>query len=369
MIASEVNLISEDDRELYFAHRPLSGAAIMLIGMGIVYFFAVHATEAVRWIFGSVGALIALAGFAGALWRYELRFDLVTRNYSGRRGFWPDPKPLRGTLDELEGVVLSSRVDRDDNKRTTVWMVSLRFRHWDKPVAIKETPNEPAAYQALEHYAKKLRVPVIDRTGAEERSASWADLDRPLAEQPDHPVSIPPLPPGSKIEFLPGLGRRSVLLPANGFSLGALVFVLFGLPFFSLGGFFLWALLFDRARVQGSITAGFTIAPLFMLVGLVFIFFGIAGMKGRQLIEEEGGSLVFSLRLFTMQVRPRRVLKKEVEDVSIKPAPEQSGQRQLVIRSDRLIMRINEQKLSSKELEWLKVAVSVIASGSAQGAR
>lgn len=133
--------------------------------------------------------------------------------------------------------------------------------------------------------------------------------------------------------------------------------------FFSLGGFFLWALLFDRSRVHGSITAGFIVSPLFMLVGLFIILVGIAGMKGRQLIEEEGGNLVFSLMLFNLRVRPRRVLKKEVEEVSIKPMPERNDQRQLVIRSDKLIMHINEQKLLPKELEWLKVAVSVIVSG------
>ena len=369
MIAPEVNLISEDDREMYFAHRPMAGIVIMLIGIGVVYFFAFHVEEQVRWIFSAAGALFALAGFAGALWRYELRLDLVARTYSGRKGFLPNPKPLRGSLDELEGVVLSSRVDRDDKRTTTIWMVGLRFRHWGKPVTIKESTNEPAAYLALEHYAKKLRVPVIDRTGAEERAASWADVDKSLAEQPDHPVSIPPLPHGSAIEFTPGPGRRSILLPANGISLGAIMLVLFGLPFFSLGGFFLWSLLFDRARVQGSIAAGFIVSSLFMLVGLYIVLYGIAGMRGRQLIEEEGGDIAFSLLLFRLRVRPRRARKKEVEEVSIKPVPERNNEKQLVIRSDKLIMRISGQKLSPKELEWLKVAVSVIVSGCLQSAR
>jgi hypothetical protein len=367
MIASEVNLIKEDDREIYFAHRPLSGIAIMLIGMGIVYFFfftSVVKEQVPRWVFSAFGALFSLAGFAGALWRYELRLDLITRTYSGRRGFWPDPKPVRGSLDDLEGVVLSSRVDRSDKSTTTVWTLGLRFRNWEKPVTIKESTNEPAAYQELEHYAKKLRIPAIDRTGAQEQAISWTDVDKPLAEQPDHPVSIPPLPAGSTIDFTAGPGRRRILLPANGFSVGALVFGLFGLPFFSLGSFFLWVLLFNRAAVRGSISAGFIVAPLFILVGLLVILLGIAAMSGRQLIEEEGGDLVFSLLLFNGRVRPRRAVKKEVEEVSLKPVPERSDQQQLLIRSDKLIMHIGDQKLSPKELEWLKVAVSVIVSGS-----
>ncbi len=34
MIAPEVNLISEDDREIYFAHRPIAGIVIMLTAWG-----------------------------------------------------------------------------------------------------------------------------------------------------------------------------------------------------------------------------------------------------------------------------------------------------------------------------------------------
>src|SRR3990172_7769612 len=213
MIASEVNLIHEDDREIYFAHRPIAGIVIMLIGMGTAYFFAFHVKDQMpRWIIGATALLFALGGFAGALWRYELRLNLITRFYSGRKGFWPNPKPLRGSLDELESVVLSSRVDRSDKSTKTVWTVGLRFRNWKKTVTIKEMTNEPAAYQALEHYAKKIRVPAIDLTGAEGQAVSWAEVDKPLAEQPDHPVSIPSLPPRSAIELTPGPGRRTVLL-------------------------------------------------------------------------------------------------------------------------------------------------------------
>lgn len=39
MVAPEVYLIKENDREMFFAHRPLAGVVFMLIGMGIVYFF------------------------------------------------------------------------------------------------------------------------------------------------------------------------------------------------------------------------------------------------------------------------------------------------------------------------------------------
>jgi len=61
-------------------------------------------------------------------------------------------------------------------------------------------------------------------------------------------------------------------------------------------------------------------------------------------------------------VRPKQMLKKGVEEVSIKPVPERNDQQQLIIRSDKRIMHINDRKLSPKEMEWLKVAVSAIVS-------
>src|SRR3990170_8053625 len=136
MVAPEVYLIKENDREMFFAHRPLTGLVFMLIGMGIIYFFffsTLVKEQVARWIFSAGGALFALAGFGGALWRYELRLDLLGRTYSGRRGFWPNPKAMKGSLDDLEGVVLSSRVERSDKSTYTVWTVSFAFKNWPRP--------------------------------------------------------------------------------------------------------------------------------------------------------------------------------------------------------------------------------------------
>ena len=142
MVAPEVYLIKENDREMFFAHRPLAGVVFMLIGMGIVYFFSFSALvkePVARWIFSAGGALFALVGFGAALWRYELRLDLLGRTYSGRRGFWPNPKALKGSLADLEGVVLSSRVERSDKSTYTVWTVSFAFKNWPKAVKVMES--------------------------------------------------------------------------------------------------------------------------------------------------------------------------------------------------------------------------------------
>ncbi len=92
---------------MFFAHRPLTGVVFMLIGMGIVYFFSFSTPikdQVARWVFSAGGALFALMGFGAALWRYELRLDLLGRTYSGRKGFWPNPKSLKGSLDDLERI-------------------------------------------------------------------------------------------------------------------------------------------------------------------------------------------------------------------------------------------------------------------------
>jgi hypothetical protein len=365
MVAAEVNLIRENDRELYFAHRPLSGVVFMLIGMGIVYFFffSSHVREqAVRWIFSAGGALFALIGFGGALWRYELRLDLLTRTYSGRRGFWPHATPLKGSLDDLTGMLLTSRVDRSDKSSVTVWTVSLGFQGWDKPVTVMETQTEVTAYGTLEHYAKKLRITAIDRTGAGERRTPWTDLDKPLAEQPDHAISIPPLPAGSPIEFVNRPGRRTIIFPAQGFTGAGLFIFLFGLPFFGMGSFTLWLLL-SGAKISGNVAAGYIIGPVLMLVGLFILFLAIAGTFGRPQVQEEEREIVHSLLLFGRRVLPRRITKREVEEVSLRPVTgrNSAGKQELVLRSDRRILRISGLPIGGQDLEWLKLAVQRIA--------
>jgi hypothetical protein len=110
MVAPEVYLIKENDREMFFAHRPLTGLVFMLIGMGFVYFFSFSTLvkePVARWVFSAGGALFALVGFGAVLWRYELRLDLLGRTYSGRKGFWPNPVPDKPEL-EIENWKLQS---------------------------------------------------------------------------------------------------------------------------------------------------------------------------------------------------------------------------------------------------------------------
>jgi hypothetical protein len=186
-------------------------------------------------------------------------------------------------------------------------------------------------------------------------------LDKPLAEQTDHAVSIPPLPAKSTIEFTNRPGSRRILLPTRGLSLPGLFLALFGMPFFGMGSVVLWMLITAHS-VRGNIFVGWIIAPIFMLVGLFVILLAIAGMWGRQLIEENGAGITYSLLLVGRRIRPQQLLKREVEEVSLRPVPgRRSGnQQELIVRSDKRIVRISSSEISQQELEWLKVAVQCL---------
>jgi hypothetical protein len=62
---------------------------------------------------------------------------------------------------------------------------------------------------------------------------------------------------------------------------------------------------------------------------------------------------------FGQRMRPRRMLKREMEELSIRQSPDRnaSPQRELVVRSDKGIIPINGQRFSERELGWLKLAV------------
>ena len=59
------------------------------------------------------------------------------------------------------------------------------------------------------------------------------------------------------------------------------------------------------------------------------------------------------------RMRPRRMLKREMEELSIRRLPDRKAgpQRELVVRSDKGIIHINEQRCREREPGWLKLAL------------
>src|SRR5262249_4024530 len=102
---SDVRLKRESTAECYFANQRAGAAAVVLVGLVIMGLMARSPQHTPRFIYALV-ALFPLLGMLALWWREELRLDLVSRQYTRRRGFWPSVRVTRGSLDELEAVVL-----------------------------------------------------------------------------------------------------------------------------------------------------------------------------------------------------------------------------------------------------------------------
>lgn len=88
---STIRLVREDQTQLRFAHAPFVGVVFFVVGAGMAYFGLYRFEEdgVGRWLMGGMGILFAIAGVLIVLWRHDLTLDLLSRTYSGRRGFWP----------------------------------------------------------------------------------------------------------------------------------------------------------------------------------------------------------------------------------------------------------------------------------------
>jgi hypothetical protein len=403
---SEVKLKRESERELFFAHYPLGGVVVAVFGAAFGYLPTyLGADPGTRWVFDAGGGFLALVGLFGAFWRYELRLDLLARTYTRRRGFWPSPKRATGSLDELKGVILTQQWDRSSSSRGGAtyhpwWKVSLDFQGWEKPVSIEALGSEQKGQERLEYYAKKLKVPAVDRTGELEKKRNWDELDlgladrerRPLAEERQVAAVDPSVPPPrSRIRVTGYPGHRAVVLPSLGCNGGMVFLVLFGLVFAAFAVFFMLAKsgLYTELTGKGitvtesSPLAGWIISSLFLLIGLGIMMLGVVGSYGIDEIEESGEALIYRFRFLNWPLRSRRVLKREIEEIELRgdispqraalstikvgkfefgttPGKMRAPVPEVFIRSDKQIFRIG-QHLSQAEKEWLEAALTQMA--------
>src|SRR5215813_8978456 len=112
---SDVRLKRESTAECYFANQRAGGAAVVLVGLVIMGLMARSPQHTPRFIYALV-ALFPLLGTLAVWWRDDLWLDLVSRRYTRRRGFWPSIRVTRGSLDELDAVILAQTVYQSTNK-------------------------------------------------------------------------------------------------------------------------------------------------------------------------------------------------------------------------------------------------------------
>lgn len=211
------------------------------------------------------------------------------------------------------------------------------------------------------HSSGWIFAAIGEQAHAESKSESTAPADPPA---------------GSAIEWTRGeTGSEMIVLPAPGFGVATVLLVLFGLPFAAFGTVALLAVsgAIDIA-IEGSDASIWIVGTVFVFIGLVLCAGAVFGSVARELVRLDAADLVFSLRAFGREYRVRRLPRREIEEIAVKPSsasrPRPSrGRRhgagethddEVVVRSNRRVLRIGG-RITVAELEWLQRALTYLA--------
>jgi len=365
--ASSLQLVSESADCLRFAFRHGVGWVILAVAC-LLAALAVWVVEDLlfRVPVAFVGGVFLIVGILVVLWRCELILDLRSRTHGGRRGFWPRTKSFSGSLDEIIGVELTRTwSSTGDSGDVVLWELRLLFQDWELSDTIFQTNTEEDAYEKLERYSRKLRVPAVDRTGTAEVRRTWQDLDRTAAEDAarrgELPERLPP-PPGSHIDLEWRSGRVTIVLRAAGLGVWGFLFLAMGsLPVAFAGIALLAAAGIVNVPVRGSMAGVLLGALVSLLLGLVFVVPVALAAWSRHAIRDEGGSIRVYLRFLGKEILPQLLPKHEIEEVSIRESTTRRGNRapppqELMVRSDQDVVRLGAE-LAPANLIWLRQAI------------
>ena len=378
-MASSVRIVHEDATGIRFSTLPLVGLLFVAAGGGMAWWgiFRIEDDTFGRFMFGGIGLFFGLIGTLAALWRYELSLDLMSRTYRGRRGFWPSPKLLQGSFDELRGIVIE-RTRRSSSGTTNdhfSFALSLDFGSWS--VRFFDSRSEEKAFARLERMARRMQVHVIDRTGPTETRSAWNELNRSVAEtlRAKGETAEDPGPPPSADRILWDPSRGSISLPPLGFGIHTVAIFLFGsafaafgvMPLLVLGG--VWDVPFN-----GSRAVGWVLGVAFTLFGLLLVFGSVWGSYAREVVREERDGLLFYLTLAGTIYRRRFLAKDEIEAISLRRTDDGGTLRsnratgkkkpkkkhEIVLRAEGKSVSVGGD-LRPDEQEWLVAALSWLA--------
>lgn len=366
MIGLELPFREERDQKLVFAGRPWLGPVVMAFAGGVMYvLFVTDAPTYVLYIFGALFSLFFIAGLSVIFWRHALTINLLTRAYSHNKGFWPFVKTQTGSLDELEGVTLTTGLgNHDDNE--PAFAISLRFREWKKPVSIFVTSNELEGQQKLRHWAVKLGVKAIDRTGVKERIFTVVEMGGnggfASALNPNTPKGYPAGLDKGRCETTSASGSQTVIiLPRRKISaalvLESVMVTIFASGFLFFGGMCFSSLLTGHPAIEGPHFLLFIASPIFIGVAVTAALVTIIRRCGREWLEVYAYELSYGTRMFGRVWRKVCIRREEVRDIDIKQYEWIFGKINTVtVLSDRRILRIGTM-LEPYELEWLRATL------------
>lgn len=368
---STLQLKREAPTHLYFSHPVWMGLVFLAMAAGLGYFAFLRFHAGERFLFFlNLSFLSSLIGLGWLFWRFEITLDLGSQSYVSRKGFWPFIREKRGVPGDIESVNLDMIRMPSKGRRegTPFWSVNFSFRGWAHPVSVFHSANELKAYEWWEQYAKKLKVPAVDRSGGKEIIWKWEEFEKPLIQRAESAYCIPPLPVQSRIKFFDRPGQRYIVLPSEGIRLRGLGFILAGLLPIA-GSTLLMIFLFGYERSWPEkemrvflVTILLTFGSLVMGLGL--IAYGIFCFFGKEVVRDKGDSIMFCKVFWNFLLHKRSVYKREVKEIEKKISRSRTPSKgakptetyEVRIRTKRKIVRLGRHLLP-EELDWLQHAL------------
>lgn len=162
----DLKKVEESASTIRYAHPHGSGWVTAAIGVAMLVFALASLDGASRLGVLALGALFAFGGLSAALSRFELTFDLDRRLLRYRKGSLFSPETGEEGFDAVERVVLKKDIDRKGGREVVdEWEVELVLRGWPRPIELFESRDEGAARSEAEMLARRLGVPLGERTG------------------------------------------------------------------------------------------------------------------------------------------------------------------------------------------------------------
>ncbi|HEX7967118.1 MAG TPA: hypothetical protein VF502_02775 [Stellaceae bacterium] len=361
---------AHDEQELWFSTSYL-WPFLLLLPAVVCYYAALTRYRlpflSTQWLFVlAIGTVFLVAAAFFLLFRESLVLNLANHSYAHRRGYWPNPTTREGPLNEFQAVALDPRPAR--GKEAPSWVVSLQFLDPARRIGIASfSGGAKNAYAFANELALKLHLPVLDRSGGEDQTTAWSEIDTPLVARPRLAPSSLTAPPSGEIRLSGHAPDRLIELPPIGINLG--VVFLAALP-----AIMIWlgyvALTQSNGRpmvqavhrqlhqqVQHPVLSPWAWAiAMFALAGLCIaclLFLCVA----RWQIRETADSIVVTSRAFGLRLRRRAFRKNEIVAIELKPTPAgRSVLYDVQIRSSGKLLTLGTT-LTQDGAKWLEQAM------------
>ena len=241
-----------------------------------------------------------------------------------------------GDLTEIPEVALELARAASSEDSSPIWNVEIRAPSWPKAVVLASETKEEDGYAQLERWAKLLECDAVDRTGTEVVRTAPGAWNAPLARRaaPEataggFAVRVSAHPPrGSRIVVTSERGRRRVVIPPTGYSVGTAIFVAFGAVFGGFGGLaaMVGAGVITGGRVNGEMPDGpvwflAALGSLFFLIGILLALAALVGGRTREWIEDAPDRLVVGSSGIGLTWGRKTLLKRAVEGVDLSVSP------------------------------------------------